>query len=64
MSEATVPGMKAAHAIITPNCRVVQGGPGDAFDEAVRRIRAEYVACQLDCNAEASYHLVLTVDRT
>jgi hypothetical protein len=57
-----VPGVTAKHAIITPVCRTGRGVEG-AFDEAVRRLREEYLACQTAGNAEASFHLVLTVER-
>jgi len=62
--ETKVPGIKAAHAVITENCRVVQGGDVEAFDEASRRLRGEYEQL-LDAWPQgkgASFHLVLTVD--
>lgn len=34
--------VKAAHAVITENCRRVQGGDMEAYDEAARRLRIEY----------------------
>ena len=37
-----VPGVTAAHAIITDRCRDVQGGDLEAFDEAVGRARETY----------------------
>lgn len=59
-----VPGITAYHAIITPNCRVVQGGDEGAFDEAVRRMRLEYLATVAGRGLidDAHYHLILTVE--
>ena len=34
-----IPGLKAMHAVITPNCRVVQGGEDEAFTVATERLR-------------------------
>lgn len=56
----TIPGIKAQHAIITPTCRMNRLDP---FSEAVRRLRREYDACQLEANTGANFHLVLTVER-
>ena len=59
----TVPGMKAKHAIITPECRAGRGEDG-AFDEAVHRLKLEYNECvAVDANLNVSYHLILTVGR-
>ena len=60
----TVPGMKAKHAIITPECRSGRGA-FEAFEEAVRRLREEYRTCVAygDGNANVSYHMVITVER-
>ncbi|HSR50924.1 MAG TPA: hypothetical protein VLV83_08845 [Acidobacteriota bacterium] len=61
--KSTVPGIKAQHAVITPTCRAGRGDAG-AFEEAVRRLRQEYEACcKPECNAQANFHLVLTVER-
>ncbi|MFW6031349.1 MAG: hypothetical protein ACOC9T_02050 [Myxococcota bacterium] len=64
MSE--VPGLKAVHAIITPNCLVVQGGALLAFDEAIERLRRTYTetieARERNGAPSANYHLVLTVE--
>jgi hypothetical protein len=58
------PGIKAKHAVITPNCRVVQGGPCEAFDEAAQRLKAEYeVLLAINSNKAANFHLILTVER-
>jgi hypothetical protein len=63
MHTTTIPGIKGSHAIITPTCRANRGVYG-AWDEAVQRMRAEYLACcQGDANTAASFHVVLTVDR-
>ena len=59
-----VPGIKAKHAIIKPTCRILHGDV-NAFDIAVQRMREEYLIL-LNCspqNKDASYHLVLTVER-
>ncbi len=58
-----VPGIKAHHAIITDNCRRVQGGDSAAFDEAVRRTKVEYDRAVTGRAAQkgVEYHLVLTV---
>ena len=57
-----IPGITARHAIITPECREAHGVEG-AFDEAVRRLRAEYLACQCAENRSVSFHVALTVER-
>lgn len=57
------PGIQAVHAIITPNCRVVHGSPVAALEEAFNRIRKEYESLQLPVNAEANFHVALTVER-
>jgi hypothetical protein len=58
------PGIAAHHAIITPTCRQGRGAVG-AFEEAVRRLLIEYEVCAgAAANAEARFHLVLTVERT
>ncbi len=62
MSETVVPGIAAKHVVITPVCLKNHGVIG-AFDEAARRLLDEYLACQTEGNAKASFHLVLTVER-
>lgn len=60
----TVPGIKAAHMVINDNCRTVQGGDMEAFDEAVRRLRKEYENL-MDAwpkGKGAEFNVVLTVD--
>ena len=42
--KSTIPGLKAQHVIVTPACRSGRGVEG-AIDEALRRIREEYLAC-------------------
>lgn len=50
------------HCIVAPECRANRGDQG-AFDEAVRRIKAEYDTCvKLGCNVNVSYHLTLGVE--
>lgn len=66
----SIPGIKAVHAIITPNCRTIERPhldphpPLAAFDEAVYRLREEYRAVcgnrALDDGFNA--HLVLTIE--
>lgn len=65
---ATIPGIVAVHAIVTPNCRRVDRGTDDpalaAFEEAVNRLRQEYMATLRYRGAadEWNAHLVFTVD--
>jgi len=64
LHQSLVPGITAKHAIVTPTCRASRGVEG-AFDEAVKRLREEYIICAgLECNATANFHLVLTVERS
>lgn len=67
MASTTIPGVRAIHTIITPNCRAIHGNAGlGAFDEAVRRVREEYARCLKgwqDSEKQPDYHLVLTVQR-
>ena len=59
-----VPGVTAAHAIITDRCRDVQGGDLEAFDEAVRRARETY-QCMLPNWPKGQgikLHVVLSVE--
>lgn len=63
---ATVPGVKAKHAVVTPACRRNRGEL-EAFDEAARRLREEYAAVlegwKRSGQAERlNFHLVLTVE--
>ncbi len=59
---SAVPGMNAKHAIITPACRANKTNMG-AFDEAVERLRKEYVNCLLGRGEDgAQYHVVLSVE--
>lgn len=58
-----VPGIKAQHAIITDECRAGRGEEG-AIDEALARIRAEYLLCVPPWRGTrgVNFHVVLTVD--
>ncbi len=64
MSQTKIPGMCALHAVITPNCRIVQGGPTEAFDEAVRRLREQYDSVVAGRGSDGPWdgHLVFTVE--
>lgn len=63
-----VPGLKARHAIITPNCRTVSRphlhpDPAEAaFEEAVGRLREEYRAICEGRDDAFRIHLVLTLE--
>ena len=59
---ANIPGIKAVHAIVSKTCRLNRGVDG-AFEEAVERLRREYLACQNDANIDANFHIVLSVER-
>ena len=63
-----IPGIKATHAIITPNCRTVPRPQHDpdpvaaAFDEAVARLRKEYLGvCRMRGDG-FNAHVVLTIE--
>ena len=60
-----LPGIKAAHAVITPNCRTVDRGDDpvmDAFDEAAARLREEYrIICRIREDG-FNAHVVLTIE--
>ena len=63
MSETRIAGLAAKHAIVTPICRQNRTAVG-ALDEAIQRLRQEYLACtQVLENQDAVYHFVLTVER-
>ena len=60
-----IDGVTAKHAIITPNCRVVQGGEQEAFDVAEALMRATYMdilARYATPEKQPTFHVVLTVD--
>lgn len=58
-----IPGIKAVHAIITDTCRENRGDEG-AIDEALRRVKEEYMACAPVWPAgTVQFHVVLTVER-
>lgn len=66
MPDTKIPGIAAKHCIITPTCVEIRGAAG-AFDEAVARLRAEYMTCRegwKGAKVPPNYHLVLTVERT
>lgn len=58
-----IPGAKAAHAVISDNCRDAHGDEG-AFDEAVRRLREEYLTCLNGWKGTpgVQFHLVLNIE--
>jgi hypothetical protein len=57
------PGLKFGHQIITLQCRFNRG-PEGAFAEAVNRLFALYKEMlPLEANEDASYHLMITVER-
>jgi hypothetical protein len=60
---ASVPGITAKHAIVTPECRENRGKDG-AFEEAARRLREEYdIILASPENSDVEFHVVLTVVR-
>lgn len=58
-----VPGIAAKHVIITDKCRTNRGTEG-AFDEAVSRLRKEYLETQpyQPIGKDTKFHLILTVE--
>ena len=68
MSITKIPGICAKHAIITPACREVarperHGTPSvAAFEEAVARLRAEYLQIGLMRRDAFTAHVVLTIE--
>lgn len=59
--ETKIPGLKAKHAIITPECRVNRGDTG-AIHEALSRVLDEYKAILKARSDKPTFHLVLTVE--
>lgn len=60
---AKIPGQKAEHAIITPQCVVNRGQLG-AIEEALRRIKLEFLGLAPIWEGRgANFHVVLTVER-
>ena len=58
-----LPGMKAVHAIITPECVDARGHDG-AIDEALHRARKELDACMRGWKGTpANFHVAVTVER-
>jgi len=63
MSQTTINGVCAKHAIITPTCRENRT-PCAAFEEAISRVFDEYMEIfNQPGNENVNYHLVLTVER-
>ena len=62
MSE--IPGIKARHVIITPNCIKFRGEQG-AIDEAFRLIKQEYMALLSGWRdvEGVNYHVSLSIER-
>lgn len=61
----TIPGHKAVHAIITPDCISARGVDG-AIDEALKRLRQAYQGAYKGWTSQGKvpeFHVVLTVDR-
>ena len=53
----------AYHAVITPECRDGRGDTG-AIDEALKRIRNEYLACLPGwSDTSAKFHVELYIER-
>lgn len=65
MSDTRLPGIKAKHTIITPNCRRVQGGAKRAFTIATDILRKEYeeILRMREDRTDLNFHLVLTVEK-
>lgn len=61
---AEIPGLKARHAIIKDACRTSRGNEG-AIDEALARLKEEYLSCVdgWEIGKGAQFHLVLTVEK-
>ncbi len=59
-AETRMRQITAVHSIITPICRENRGTLG-ALEEAFRRIREEYIACQNEANQNANFHVMLAV---
>lgn len=59
-----IPGTPAKHCIITEACREGRGDHG-AIDEALARIRAEYLECVNGwlVGSGPRFHLVLTLEK-
>lgn len=58
-----LPGLKALHAIISDDCRRNRGDEG-AIDEALRRVREEYLACVRSWHPHkgVKFNVLLTVE--
>jgi len=63
MSETTIPGICAKHAIITPDCRRGRGDESAAI-EAMERVSDELFKLMEEWPEDgARFHIVLTVER-
>lgn len=61
---AQIPGVPAKHAIITDTCRTGRGEDG-AIDEALKRLRDEYLNCARGwpVGKGVKFHIALIVER-
>ena len=57
------PGIAACHAYITRECLRQRGFEG-AIDEALARIKREYIACRASIDTGSTPHIVLTIDHS
>ena len=63
MSETSIPGQEAKHAIVGPECRETWGDRG-AGKVAVARLLDEYLDCvKAHRGTKTQFHFVLTVER-
>lgn len=64
MSQTTLPGLKAKHAIVTDQCRTNRTDAG-AVDEALSRLRSEALECMANWpqGVGAQFHFALTLER-
>ena len=61
MSETKIPGLKAAHRIVTPQC-IENKGQFQAMVEAVETLEAKYSE-YFEHNPGANFHFVLTIEQ-
>lgn len=63
MAQTLIPGVQCGHVEIRKQCRANHGDMG-AFEVAVEYARKKYAECVgAPANKEATFNLVLTVDR-